>query len=936
MKNRLKFISGGLLALLVATAVSAQQSVIKVDITGIGVGLGSTPIAPVNERSGPAGTPITIQATAVGTFLKDSFTYFYYVNGQTIGKTDEPVAPPDSAINIWAPPQPGVYDISVTATDGANSATSLPVRYYATGTVVNSPLDGTLVPQGSTVVLKADATVSGGFIREIQFFDNGVPIGKPDTTLPYSLIYTPSGAAGTIHNITAQATDNDGTPVSASAPISIRVVNPTSSLPTCAITTPQKGASIPIPTEATSDISIKVDANSPNDRISKVELYIDGELFGSSTKYPYAFAWHPTVTGSYDLVALAYDGKGNVVASTAGATTSSVPSPITVIVAAPPTPTLLSPTSSAVVPGDTAAFATVTASSSNGYPVTIQLFVDGVIAGSTTIRSANAVDTITYVPVQKTTVDEAGNITPIPSVIYLFASDPLGFTGKSPEISINVTKGGNNTPPGDTNGSGGDGTTTTPKDVPNPVYSGSFIGAGESGQFTVTKISDQTVTFMGSSTSAGVTKTYFFNDVAVDASGGFRVVDDQGRVLLQGNLSDINAIGTLNGGAATFIGAIDLTASGNKVAAGYYTGSLAGRSASALNAIVGANGSLSLNIQDGTFSDQISTTLDAAGAFSVTTSAGNSISGKVDPATGFLTGSIAGKTSGTFTGARASGGTASDGFLRNISTRGSVGAGDKILIAGFVVDGTAPKQLLIRAAGPALASDLPGASLADPRLHVLKLSGSSWTTVGTNDDWDAADAPTMTAVGASTFTVGSKDAALVDTFAPGIYTAQVSSADATGGIALVEIYDVDTLTPYSTQKMINISTRGDVGTGDKILIAGFVVNGTAPKKVLVRGLGPTLAADPIKLAGAIADPALQILRMGSGSSTLVRENDNWQAGNDATLMRAAAAKVGATALVEGGKDAAILITLPPGIYTAQMSGTGASTGIGLIEVYEVP
>ena len=928
MKNRLKFISGGLLALLVATAVSAQQSVIKVDITGIGVGLGSTPIAPVNERSGPAGTPITIQATAVGTFLKDSFTYFYYVNGQTIGKTDEPVAPPDSAINIWAPPQPGVYDISVTATDGANSATSLPVRYYATGTVVNSPLDGTLVPQGSTVVLKADATVSGGFIREIQFFDNGVPIGKPDTTLPYSLIYTPSGAAGTTHYITAQATDNNSTPVLASAPISIRVVNPTSSLPTCAITTPQKDAKIPIPTDATNNISIKVDANSPDDRISKVELYIDGELFGSSTKYPYEFNWHPTVTGKYDLVALASDGKGNVVASI----------PNTVTVAVPPTPTLIFPLNLASVPGDTSAIATVKAfGSSDAYPIRVQLFVDDVSAGNyVDIGSADETAEIAYVPTQKTTLDEAGNITPIPSSVYLFATDNRGFTGKSTPISIMVTKGGTSTPPTDPNGGSGSGGGTTPKDVPNPVYSGSFIGAGESGQFTVTKINDQTVTFMGSSTKAGVTKTYFFNDVAVDASGGFRVVDDQGRVLLQGNLSDINAIGTLNGGAATFIGAIDLTASGNKVAAGYYTGSLAGRSASALNAIVGANGSLSLNIQDGTFSDQISTTLDATGAFSVTTSAGNSISGKVDPATGFLTGSIAGKTSGTFTGARASGGTASDGFLRNISTRGSVGAGDKILIAGFVVDGTAPKQLLIRAAGPALASDLPGASLADPRLHVLKLSGSSWTTVGTNDDWDAADAPTMTAVGASTFTVGSKDAALVDTFAPGIYTAQVSSADATGGIALVEIYDVDTLTPYSTQKMINISTRGDVGTGDKILIAGFVVNGTAPKKVLVRGLGPTLAADPIKLAGAIADPALQILRMGSGSSTLVRENDNWQAGNDATLMRAAAAKVGATALVEGGKDAAILITLPPGIYTAQMSGTGGSTGIGLIEVYEVP
>jgi hypothetical protein len=935
MKIWLKLISGGLLAAFAATLSSAQP-VMKVDITGIGVGVGVTPTAPVNERSGPAGTPINIAATATGTTLKDSFTYSFFVNGQSIGKTDEPVPPPTPAIDTWTPPQPGVYDISVTATDGANTATSLSVRYFATSTVINSPLDGTLVPQGSTVVLKADAAVGGGFIKEIQFFDNGVKIGDPDTTRPYSLIYTPGGAANTIHHITAQATDNNDALVTASNPIALTVSNPTSTLPTCAISTPQNGASIPIPVGAADDISIKVDADSPTDRIGKVELYIDGELFQTATAFPYAFNWHPTVTGSYNLVALAYDGKGNVVASTSSATASSVPSPITVIIASPPTPTILTPTNSATVAGGAPASAIVTASSSNGYPVVVQLFVDGVFANSAPILAANSVTSISYTPTQKTSVDTNGNITVVPSTLYLLASDPLGFSGQSATVSVNVTKGGNNPPPPDS--SGGDEGGAAPTVKPDPVYSGTFLGGGESGSFTVTRVGD-TATFMGSSTTGGTTKTYFYNEIPVDASGGFRVVDDNGHVLLQGSLSDTGATGTLNDGGAIFIGPVNLTPSTAKVASGYYTGSLGGESASALTAIVGADGSIVLNVRNGTFSDQGTATVDATGAFSFKSAAGNQISGKVDPATGFLSGTISGPTNATFDGARASGGTASDGFLRNISTRGNVGAGDHVLIAGFVVGGSVPKQVLIRAAGPALASSLPGAALADPKLDLMHLDQSHspavWVPVGSNDNWDAADAATMSALGASSFTVGSKDAALVATLDPGIYTVQVGSADSTEGIALVEIYDADlALTAYSAQKLVNISSRGDIGTGDKLLIAGFVVNGTAPKKVLVRGLGPALSAS---LSGAIADPALQLVRINSdGSNTSVRENDNWQTGNDAALMRSAAAKTGALPLADDSKDAAILVTLPPGIYTAQLSGTGGSTGIGLVEVYEVP
>lgn len=272
----------------------------------------------------------------------------------------------------------------------------------------------------------------------------------------------------------------------------------------------------------------------------------------------------------------------------------------------------------------------------------------------------------------------------------------------------------------------------------------------------------------------------------------------------------------------------------------------------------------------------------------------------------------------------------------NLSSRLSTVDGDdtRAFIAGFVVSGTAPKQMLIRAIGPGLAGFGVGGAVANPRLSVF----SGGQIVAANDDW--IDTPALqaaaTRVGAFNLAAGSGDAAMLVTLPPGAYSAQVGT-NGGQGVALVEVYDVESA--QTTARLINLSTRGFVGTDDAVLVAGFVVSGTTPKRVLVRGVGPALGG--FGVTGALTD---SVLRIHSGS-TVVAQNDNWEttqlvAGGPvpaaAVEIAASARTAGAFALPPGGRDAALVVTLPPGIYSAIVSGAGNSIGAGLVEVYELP
>ncbi len=271
--------------------------------------------------------------------------------------------------------------------------------------------------------------------------------------------------------------------------------------------------------------------------------------------------------------------------------------------------------------------------------------------------------------------------------------------------------------------------------------------------------------------------------------------------------------------------------------------------------------------------------------------------------------------------------------LTNLAVRATVGASVP-LIVGFTVGGagtTGTKALLIRGAGPSLSSLGVSSPLTDPRLGLF----SGTTTVLANDNWsgDAQVATLATQLGAFPFaSVTSRDAALAATTVSGGYTAQVASGDSSSGTALAEIYDGSAVFTSTTPRLINVSARTEVGGSANILIAGFVIAGPAAKTVLIRGIGPSLANFGVN--NALSDPQLAVFRDG----VAVAGNDNWYDGANAVNVATAANQVGAFALPPTSHDAALLLSLPPGSYTAQVSGNPATTvsGSALVEVYEVP
>jgi hypothetical protein len=266
--------------------------------------------------------------------------------------------------------------------------------------------------------------------------------------------------------------------------------------------------------------------------------------------------------------------------------------------------------------------------------------------------------------------------------------------------------------------------------------------------------------------------------------------------------------------------------------------------------------------------------------------------------------------------------------LGNLSVRTTAGTGDRSLIVGFVVSGSeANKPILVRGIGPALTAFGVSGALADPQLSLY--SGSRQLVA--NDNWGtAANLPQLTQaaqnLGAFPLATGSRDAALLTELPPGSYTAQVVSAGPSG-IALIELYDGDT---SLASRLINVSARTQVGTGANILIAGLVITGTAPKTVLVRAVGPTLAA--FGVSGTLANPQVSVLR-GTDS---VGSNDDWWTGDGATRLPPVFSSVGAFPLAAQSRDAALVASLAPGAYTVQVSGVGGTTGIALVEVYEAP
>jgi len=262
-------------------------------------------------------------------------------------------------------------------------------------------------------------------------------------------------------------------------------------------------------------------------------------------------------------------------------------------------------------------------------------------------------------------------------------------------------------------------------------------------------------------------------------------------------------------------------------------------------------------------------------------------------------------------------GPGSPSHLANISTRVRVGVGDNVLIGGFIINGTQSKMVMVRAIGPSLVVNGVGGVLSDP---VLELHGASGV-IASNDDW-VSSSQTNEILGSGLVPLDPRESAIIRTLAPGNYTAVVSGYQNAQGIGLVEAYELDGGQP----RFVNISTRGRVDSGNNVMIGGIIVEGSSAKRAIVRALGPSLGTGPNPVAGALADPGLE-LRDSSGA--LLGSNDNWV--NSSQYAEIVASQLAPTNPLES----ALIANVGPGNYTAIVQGVNNASGIGLVEVYDL-
>jgi hypothetical protein len=256
--------------------------------------------------------------------------------------------------------------------------------------------------------------------------------------------------------------------------------------------------------------------------------------------------------------------------------------------------------------------------------------------------------------------------------------------------------------------------------------------------------------------------------------------------------------------------------------------------------------------------------------------------------------------------------------LENISTRMPVLTGNDVMIAGFVIGGAASKQVAIVVTGPSLAQYGISNPLANPKVTLVRSSDQS--VLASNDDWQSAsNAAQMLASGFAPTNV--LEPAILATLPPGAYTAIVEGVGGGTGVAVAAVYEVGGF----DIPLINISTRGRVQTGGDVMIGGFVVQGNASQTFAIVATGPSLA--PYGITNPLGNPKLTLVR--SSDQTVIAANDNWQSASNASQLQAAGFAPG------NALEAALLVTLPPGAYTAVVEGADGGTGVGVIGVYKV-
>jgi len=273
--------------------------------------------------------------------------------------------------------------------------------------------------------------------------------------------------------------------------------------------------------------------------------------------------------------------------------------------------------------------------------------------------------------------------------------------------------------------------------------------------------------------------------------------------------------------------------------------------------------------------------------------------------------------------------------LGNISTRAFVQTGDNVMIGGFIVQGTGSKRVIIRAIGPELTQYGVPNVLANPTLELhdgagaLIASNNNWATTIIGGIITASQARDLQASGHAP--ADPRESAIIADLPAGNYTAIVRGANNTTGVALVEVYD---LSPNASSFLGNISTRSFVQTDDNVMIGGFIVAGTQSKRVIIRAIGPELSAPPFNIPNALANPTLEL---HDSTGALIASNDDWKH----TIIGGIITRGQVVDIQNSGyapsdeSESAIIATLPPGNYTAIVRGVNETTGVALVEVYDL-
>jgi phospholipase/lecithinase/hemolysin len=250
----------------------------------------------------------------------------------------------------------------------------------------------------------------------------------------------------------------------------------------------------------------------------------------------------------------------------------------------------------------------------------------------------------------------------------------------------------------------------------------------------------------------------------------------------------------------------------------------------------------------------------------------------------------------------------------NISTRGLVGTGEDVLIAGFIISGSQPKKVIVRALGPTLGTLGVSGALADPTITIVN---SSNVVVASNDNWRSTQEPQITASGLAPH--NDLESAIIATLPPGSYSALVSGKNGETGIGLVDVYELDA----TSSIFHNLSTRGFVGTGDNVLIGGFIIGNGEQPVIVVRAIGPTLGS--FGITQPLQDPTLEV-RDGNGD--LIAFENDWQ-DNTPTAVKAALLQP------QDSRESAVVLSLPAGKYSAIVRGKNGTTGVALVEAYRL-